>query len=105
MAGYDGYFDMPAGYSDADMETAALTDAGNRWWKRMRRFTEEQRETLRTVGATVEVRCKDRETGERYVALARTVDEDDVGPIVRFSVDNGGSWHTTARGARTAVNG
>lgn len=98
----DGFFDMPAGYSDADLETAALTDAGNRWWRRMRRFTDEQRETLRAIGATVEVKCVSRETGERYVALARTVDEDDAGPIIRYSVDDGATWHTTAKGARAA---
>ena len=102
----DGFFDVPAGYRDADLEMAELEDRGRRAKARYRVFgypwdtTRVDRlragETVETVALTV------KDTGETFVALARPVDEDDVGPICEWSIDNGASWHASRKAARAA---
>ena len=103
----DGFFDMPAGYSDADVEMADLEDAGRRWQQRYGRrgLTFEDVQRMRD-GAMVTVSCKRKDTGERYDALMIPTDTDDLGPCdFRYSCDDGASWHETARAARAAGYG
>ena len=35
----DGFFDVPAGYSDADLEMARMEDLGTRYARRFRGFS------------------------------------------------------------------
>lgn len=91
----DGFFDVPAGYSDADIEMAELTALGNRHARRVRRFGENGLESLR-AGETISQVCRVKATGETYTASVRMVDDD-----ILYSVD-GDTWHNSAREAREA---
>jgi len=92
----DSFFDMPAGYTEADIDMAALEAAGNRLAKRRRRFGAEGWATLES-GGTIEQPCKSKESGELYSATVR-LDSDG---IPEYTVD-GHSWHSTARAAYAA---
>jgi hypothetical protein len=100
----EGFFDMPSGYSDADLEMADLEDRGRRASKRYRGFGRDWFDTRDRLanGETVTTNRRNPDTGEPYAALARMVDEDEVGPIVEYSVDDGASWHTSCAAARKA---
>lgn len=89
----DSFFDMPAGYTDADMEMASLEEAGNRHARRVRKFGRSGYALLRT-GGTLERACVNKETGEAYTATVRL----DVDGIPEYTVD-GRMWHATARAA------
>jgi hypothetical protein len=96
----DSFFDVPAGYSDADLEMAELEELGRRAAKRYRGFTEGDRRALQD-GATLSVErfygpAEDRRS---YLVLVRSVDVDEVGPILGFSLD-GREWSDSARAAR-----
>jgi hypothetical protein len=100
----DGFFDMPAGYSDADLEMAELEELGRRAAKRYRGFSDADRRALE-AGATVTAErwfgpADDRRS---YLALVRMVDSDEVGPILDYSLD-GRQWFDTARAARLAFS-
>jgi hypothetical protein len=100
----DGFFDVPAGYSDADLEMAELEDLGRRAAKRYRGFSDSDRAALE-AGATITAErwfgpADDRRS---YLAMVRMVDEDEVGPILDYSLD-GREWHPTARAARLAFS-
>ena len=98
-----GFFDMPAGYNDADMEMAALEDLGNRAAKRYRGLTPEQRAAL-DAGETFAATCYfgPKDARESYPVLVRASDRDEVGPIMAYSTDDGKTWHARAKDARLA---
>lgn len=92
----DSFFDMPAGYSDADMEMSALVEAGNRHARRVRRFGETNLRALE-AGETITRPCRSKETGESYTVAVKFDDGD-----ILYSVD-GRTWHDSAREAHTAA--
>lgn len=97
----DSYFDMPAGYNDADLEMAALEDAGRRAARRYRGFDLEQRAEL-AAGRTVTVARIAKDTGARYLVMARARDTDELGPCDFTYSINGLEWHASAKAARLA---
>lgn len=70
----DSFFDMPAGYNDADMEMAALVEAGNRHAARARRFGEDNYRRMQD-GETIARQCQRKDCGTKYTALVK-LDED-----------------------------
>ncbi len=64
----DSFFDMPAGYRDADLEMASLEAAGNRWAKLIRLYGEDKARKLRD-GETIEAPCRSKSTGETYTVF------------------------------------
>jgi hypothetical protein len=99
----DGFFDMPAGFNDADMEMASLESAGARHAKRYRGFTEADVKALdRGDIVTVTRWFGPKDDRQSYEAQVRALDTDEIGPCdFRFSVD-GSSWHESAKDARLA---
>jgi len=103
----DGFFDVPAGYGDADMEMAELTERGNRYARRYRGFTEEQVQDLADGKVTGAVRWHGpKDARQSYAVLVRATDADEIGPCsFEFSVDLAATWHPTAKAARLAREG
>lgn len=97
-----GFFDMPAGCGDADLEMAELERRGTIAHRRTKSFNAEELERLRS-GELVETRRFNRDEQSWYYPLAKTVDEDECGMIVEYSMDGCASWHPTAAAARRAL--
>ncbi len=94
----DSFFDMPAGYSDADLEMSALEAEGNRRYRLLRWATPEQRATLE-AGGTVDTFATIKATRERYPITVRL---EPVDFVLDYSVDQGATWHDRAKDARLA---
>ena len=94
------FFDVPSGYSDADLEMAELEQRGRDWARLVKRVGGEDNLAALRAGATVTVQRFADGRGP-YVALVRMVDPHDDGLL--FSVDGGWSWYETAKLARLAV--
>ena len=87
----ESFFDMPAGYSDADLEMSDLEDRGRRRERRIKAFRGDELERLE-AGETVTCERRNPETGTPYQVLARVVDEDEAGSIFDYSID-GANWY------------
>lgn len=98
------FFDMPAGYNDADMEMVALEDAGNRFARRYKGLTREQVESL-AAGRVEAARAYYGPKGDRtsYDVLIRATDADEIGPCgFEYSTDLAATWHDSPKAARLA---
>jgi hypothetical protein len=91
----ESFFDMPAGYSDADMDMARLEELGNQHARRVRKYGEQGYAAMQ-AGDTITQPCRSKATGEDYTAYVRLEDNE-----VLYTVD-GREWFGTAREAHAA---
>lgn len=97
----DSFFDVPAGYRDADLDMAELEARGTRYARRFRGFTIEQIEDVKDGHVLHQTRRHGPDGAQvAYEVLVRSTDADEVGPCLEYSVGDG--WYPTAKQAREA---
>jgi len=100
------FFDVLAGFRDADLEMADLEERGRRFARLFRAFSREQRDGMLAGEVATITAYAERDPARPYAVAARVDGETWDGlPVIVWSVDEGSTWHESASDARKAREG